>query len=120
MSITVEQWKKENPGNDCHDCGAKSGEEHMPGCDMEHCTECGGQTLCCGGCDGKHDPTKAKWIGYSDGTLKAVEKGWFARMLPGMRGWQPCAHDDEGAQPDLNRMGVFRRTGEDRCYDRSR
>lgn len=29
----------------CGDCGAKPGEFHMPGCDMEKCPLCGGQSI---------------------------------------------------------------------------
>ena len=32
----------------CHDCGAKEGELHVPGCDMETCPFCFGQLISCG------------------------------------------------------------------------
>lgn len=32
----------------CHDCGAKPGHLHHPGCDMERCPKCGSQAI---GCD---------------------------------------------------------------------
>lgn len=31
----------------CHDCGAKEGQIHEYGCDMEDCPFCGGQLLSC-------------------------------------------------------------------------
>lgn len=31
----------------CHDCGAKVGRIHHPGCDMEECPACGGQYFVC-------------------------------------------------------------------------
>ena len=31
----------------CHDCGAKEGELHQPGCDMERCPFCGRQLITC-------------------------------------------------------------------------
>jgi hypothetical protein len=33
---------------DCGDCGAKPGEFHQYGCDVEHCAICGGQCISCG------------------------------------------------------------------------
>jgi hypothetical protein len=32
----------------CHDCGAKPGQFHVDGCDVERCPKCGAQFL---GCD---------------------------------------------------------------------
>ncbi|MFH2062452.1 MAG: hypothetical protein ABIJ43_05705 [Candidatus Beckwithbacteria bacterium] len=32
----------------CHDCGAKYGQYHKIGCDMEICPRCGGQIISCG------------------------------------------------------------------------
>jgi hypothetical protein len=31
----------------CHDCGAKNGHPHHPGCDMERCPKCGLQAISC-------------------------------------------------------------------------
>lgn len=55
MAIDAAQPEPRIPhhGEDlCHDCDAKPGEMHMPGCDAERCATCGGQWIQCGGCDG--------------------------------------------------------------------
>ena len=53
----------------CHDCGAKPGEQHSRGCDVQRCSVCGGQRMCCS-CEG-HDPEFAKWKGTFPGTVEA-------------------------------------------------
>lgn len=35
------------PQGRCHDCGARVGNIHHPGCDMERCPNCGGQYFIC-------------------------------------------------------------------------
>jgi len=62
---------KDLPGLEtCHDCGAKPGEIHQPGCDVERCSACGGQRLsCC--CKGEHDPVYAVWKGIWPGKAEA-------------------------------------------------
>ena len=36
-----------DPEGRCHDCGARVGEIHHLGCDMEECPNCGGQYFIC-------------------------------------------------------------------------
>lgn len=39
-------WHNED-NETCHDCGAKYGDYHTQGCDMERCPCCGGQLISC-------------------------------------------------------------------------
>ena len=59
----------------CHDCGDEPGQPHMPNCDTERCSFCGGQCLMCGGCpdengDMRHDPLFARWTGIWPGSAE--------------------------------------------------
>ena len=51
----------------CHDCGVRWGQVHVPGCDVEVCPLCGGQLISCGCPIGdyvrrsRHDP-KILWV----------------------------------------------------------
>ena len=40
----MEHLPKDAPEH-CHDCGARLGEYHHPGCDMERCPRCGTQMI---------------------------------------------------------------------------
>jgi hypothetical protein len=33
--------------SDCDECGAKAGQLHVPGCDVERCPACRGQAISC-------------------------------------------------------------------------
>lgn len=62
-----------NELRDCHDCGAKPGEMHKDGCDIERCSICGGQRISCD-CKG-HDKSFARWTGIWPGKAEATYLG---------------------------------------------
>lgn len=41
------------PPSTCHDCAARIGQYHVPGCDFERCPKCGGQLISCGCMEGR-------------------------------------------------------------------
>lgn len=62
----------------CHDCGAKIGEFHQPGCDMEECPFCNDQLISCGcgydilGIDSSQEPVYSQ--GMNDEQSEALDK----------------------------------------------
>lgn len=75
IEAEVERLKKTEKGllHNCHDCNAKPGELHVPGCDVERCSVCGGQRLQCN-CR-RHDPYFARWTGLWPGEAEAKYLG---------------------------------------------
>jgi len=42
-----ERWGRDYADVPCHDCGARCGQLHVLGCDMERCPACRGQLISC-------------------------------------------------------------------------
>jgi len=119
-------------GRDCPDCGAKKGEFHNPGCDVERCPSCGGQKISCDCiyefCGINVDTMEEKHPdiynnGPTDEMYEKYEKEFYLshRMpwnedWPGAAEcreygfwtvgppWKPCSKDEPGATEDLNRL----------------
>ena len=88
----------------CPDCGAKPGEQHNDGCDVERCPNCGGQMISCDcDCEGEIEIPRLPWTGEWPGVMECREFGWYAKLIPG-RGWVSCANNEAGAGEDLNRL----------------
>ena len=123
-------FKIENPGRRCPDCGVMPGGLHHLGCDVERCGHCGGQALMCGYCaeEGKkidiahRERWSGEWPGVVEcrelgfwcrdvykGTGLPIKKGDFhrARKALNIRFHAPCEAGDEGAHEDLNRFAVY-------------
>ena len=89
----------------CRDCGARPGEFHEPGCDVEQCPYCGGQLI---SCECRRKPPlddRMAWTGLWPGVAECREFGWYARMVSG-KGWVSCGSDEPEAIEDLNRLHI--------------
>ena len=87
----------------CPDCGVAPGEQHLDGCDVECCPECGGQYISCG-CEDEPEQ-RLPWTGEWPGVVECREFGWYSKMIPG-RGWVPCEKHEPGSHENLNRLHV--------------
>jgi len=85
----------------CGDCGVKEGQLHIPGCDMECCASCGGQSIWCGNCPSSTSTKKrVPFILYPNlcakcGTLwpemfMVPDEEWERYIEPRMRGKMLC------------------------------
>lgn len=57
----------------CPDCGAKPGEIHETGCDVERCSICGNQWLMCE--HKNNDKAFSRWTGIWPGSVEAEYLG---------------------------------------------
>lgn len=99
---STEEKKDPSPEQlpDCHDCGAKPGECHFDGCDVERCSVCGGQRLGCN-CEG-HDKAFARrtgiWPGYAEAETLGIDLNEFS--LQGFDKIFFVKPNDRGEVPD--------------------
>ena len=80
----------------CHDCGAKPGELHKPGCDTERCPRCGYQAI---GCECVYvvnglvrEELETRWPeiyvqGPTEEMMELFERAWGPRRLPWTGEW---------------------------------
>lgn len=107
--MTREEYAKKEFREYCPDCGVTPGKEHQANCDVERCSVCGAQALCCDEHSDVHNPTETKWTGYWPGVMECFDMGWFAKFKPGV-GWIRTSIDDPEGSADLNRWTVFQIT----------
>jgi len=98
MATLIKDMKKREH---CHDCGTSLGMQHVDGCDVEACTECGLQKLTCG-CYGVD--SREKWTGVSHIRILQVceEQNLYTKWSSG-EGWVPAEKEDSESTHDLNR-----------------
>ena len=84
----------------CGDCGVKEGQLHIPGCDMECCASCGGQSIWCECPSSTSTKERVPFILYPNlcakcGTLwpemfMVPDEEWERYIAPRMRGKMLC------------------------------
>ena len=79
--MTATRHRKASDLHICHDCGAKEGEIHEYGCDMETCPFCGDQLLSCGCCYKllKIDVSEGTWT-YNHGLTEEQGERFIALL----------------------------------------
>ncbi len=93
---------KQETRETCPDCGVKIGENHRINCDVERCSNCGGQRLsCC--CDSGENNALIPWTGIWPGDEDAIRLNLWCRWCEG-KGWVKCSSDHPDALPDLNTL----------------
>ena len=95
-------YKKTPPPKHCPDCGAKPGELHAEGCDIERCPECGFQRISCECAEESHP--RIPWTGEWYGVAECQELGFYCRYDDVTGCWIECAATDMHAAPDFTRL----------------
>jgi hypothetical protein len=97
MATLIKDMKKREH---CHDCGTSLGMQHVDGCDVEACTECGLQRISCG-CD---SDSRETWSGLHHERIMRIceEQNLYTKWSSG-EGWVPAEKGDPESTHDLNR-----------------
>jgi hypothetical protein len=117
----------------CGDCGAKPGERHQHGCDVERCALCGGQAISCtcvyevNGMSGatleeehpeiyEQGATEAMWAKFDEEVARYGGPLLWTGIWPGVEEcrefelwchgppWIPCSKEHPNATENLNRL----------------
>lgn len=90
----------------CGACGAPPGENHVSGCSVERCTQCGDQAVSCS-CD-SDSGIRMPWSGEWPGVAECREYGFWSVFGPGLNppqpGWMSVPEGTPGARENLNRL----------------
>ncbi|MFD8980918.1 YgjP-like metallopeptidase domain-containing protein [Streptomyces sp. NPDC059564] len=101
LQLTPDPEAPTNPKNSdtCPKCHAHPGNLHTNWCDLARCAFTGFQRS---GCQHPSTICLTLWTGRWPGEEECEEYGFYYQPVDGFR--EPCNADDEGAEPDLNRL----------------
>lgn len=88
----------------CPDCHVGIGELHTEGCDIERCSNCGGQRISCD-CDESAATFRFPWTGEYPNVDTCRKFGLWCKWEDG-KGWVACSEEDPEARENLNILSV--------------
>lgn len=90
----------------CPDCGARVGEKHKDGCDVERCPHCGGQALGCVGFDPSDPRRQLGFIVGGDRSLPDINRPFAeCRWDPELQQWE-LTHPQKDGGERIDRGGL--------------